>query len=84
MKNKINKYATGGPTASQFDYTQKAANPLSGSNIDTSGRETLKKGSKGNEVSQLQTFLKNKGYYSGELDGVFGSKTEAAVKGYQE
>lgn len=84
MKRKLKKYEDGGPTSSQFDYTQKSNNPLSGVDIETSGRRTLKRGSKGNEVSLLQTFLKNKNLYSGKVDGDFGPQTEAAVKAYQE
>ena len=43
-----------------------------------------KYGSTGNEVKQIQTKLKNWGYYSGSIDGVFGSKTLQAVKKFQE
>ena len=42
----------------------------------------LKKGSRGDEVSELQTLLNNNGY-SLDVDGIFGSKTSAAVKDYQ-
>ena len=38
---------------------------------------TLKRGSKGNEVKQVQTLL------GIEADGIFGRKTEAAVKAFQ-
>ncbi len=44
---------------------------------------TLKKGSTGNTVSQVQTALKNQGFYFGSVDGVYGSATEEAVKKYQ-
>lgn len=40
-------------------------------------------GSTGNEVKQIQTRLKSWGYYSGAIDGVYGSKTQAAVKSFQ-
>ncbi len=40
-------------------------------------------GSRGQEVINIQTRLKNWGYYSGTVDGVFGSKTESAVKSFQ-
>ena len=42
-----------------------------------------KQGSTGNTVSQIQTKLKNWGYYSGGVDGIYGSATEAAVKAFQ-
>ncbi len=43
----------------------------------------LKKGSRGDEVVTLQKKLKQWGYYSGAVDGVFGSGTEKAVQYFQ-
>ncbi len=40
---------------------------------------TLKLGSKGTEVMELQKALKAAGYYNGALDGKFGPKVKAAV-----
>lgn len=40
-------------------------------------------GSNSNEVKQIQTKLKRWGYYNGTIDGIFGSKTLAAVKWFQ-
>ena len=40
-------------------------------------------GSRGDEVKQIQTKLKNWGYYNGTIDGVYGSKTYEAVKNFQ-
>ena len=40
-------------------------------------------GSSGNEVTQIQTKLKRWGYYTGSIDGVYGSRTVAAVKWFQ-
>lgn len=42
-----------------------------------------KYGSTGNEVRQIQTKLKQWGYYNGSIDGVYGSQTLAAVKYFQ-
>lgn len=42
-----------------------------------------KYGSSSDEVKQIQTKLKRWGYYSGNVDGIFGSKTLAAVKWFQ-
>ena len=42
-----------------------------------------KYGSRGSEVTQIQTKLKRWGYYNGSVDGVYGSKTMAAVKWFQ-
>ncbi|MGE5329945.1 MAG: spore cortex-lytic enzyme [Deltaproteobacteria bacterium] len=40
-------------------------------------------GSRGNEVINIQTKLKNWGYYKGYIDGVYGYKTYSAVKYFQ-
>ena len=42
-----------------------------------------KYGSTGSEVTQIQTKLKRWVYYSGAIDGIYGSKTLAAVKWFQ-
>ena len=42
-----------------------------------------KYGSRGDEVKQIQTKLKNWGYYSGSVDGIYGSATLSAVKYFQ-
>lgn len=81
------KFTTG---ASQFDHTTR--DPYSPLRSDTtyprgiewSGRGMLSKGSRGDEVVELQSFLQGKGMYTGKIDGIFGPKTEAAVKKYQE
>ncbi len=44
----------------------------------------VKQGSKGEIVRQIQTKLKNWGYYTGSVDGVFGAKTTTAVKSFQK
>lgn len=41
-------------------------------------------GSKGDEVIQIQTKLKNWGYYSGAIDGTYGTGTFNAVKKFQQ
>ena len=46
--------------------------------------ELYKKGSSGPTVSEIQTRLKNWGYYTGSVDGVYGSKTEKAVRWFQQ
>ncbi len=40
-------------------------------------------GSRGAEVSQIQTKLKRWGYYNGNIDGIYGSQTLSAVKYFQ-
>ncbi len=44
---------------------------------------TLKKGSTGSTVRTLQTKLKNWGYYTGTVDGIYGTQTVNAVKYFQ-
>lgn len=46
--------------------------------------KTLKKGSKGEEVKQLQTMLNALGYDCGVADGSFGANTDKAVRAFQQ
>lgn len=43
-----------------------------------------KPGSTGSEVRQIQTKLKNWGYYTGSVDGIYGWQTESAVRSFQK
>ena len=45
--------------------------------------EVLKQGSTGTLVKTVQTKLKNWGYYTGSVDGIYGPKTVSAVKYFQ-
>ena len=46
--------------------------------------EALSKyGSMGDEVIQIQTKLKRWGYYNGNIDGIYGSQTQEAVRYFQ-
>ena len=42
-----------------------------------------KYGSRGEEVRQIQTKLKRWGYYNGNVDGIYGSQTQKAVRWFQ-
>lgn len=42
-----------------------------------------KEGSSGTEVRQIQTKLKQWGYYNGSVDGIYGSSTKSAVTAFQ-
>jgi hypothetical protein len=46
--------------------------------------QRLERGSKGTEVTMLQTFLTKLGFNPGPIDGSFGTKTDTAVKKWQE
>ena len=50
----------------------------------TSVYSLSKYGSRGDEVKQIQTKLKSWGYYDGNVDGIYGSNTESAVKKFQK
>lgn len=57
----------------------------SSANPDTDAKYTLSQfGSSGEEVRQIQKKLKTLGYYTGAVDGIFGSQTRAAVKAFQK
>jgi len=61
-----------------------AVNILIISLVQNADAAVYKRGSSGSVVRQIQTNLKKWGYYTGEVDGVFGSRTEAAVKKFQQ
>jgi N-acetylmuramoyl-L-alanine amidase len=52
--------------------------------FDDSVSTLSKYGSTGSEVTQIQTRLKDWGYYSGSVDGIYGSKTRSAVIYFQQ
>ena len=43
-----------------------------------------RRGDQGGKVTTIQTKLKNWGYYSGSVDGVYGKETEDAVRKFQK
>ncbi|MBF0441392.1 MAG: peptidoglycan-binding protein [Oligoflexales bacterium] len=45
--------------------------------------QILKRGSRGRLVSELQTALHDVGYFFDTIDGIYGQKTEAAVRSFQ-
>lgn len=45
---------------------------------------SYKRGSAGSVVSEIQQKLKDWGYYSADIDGIYGSRTEAAVLLFQQ
>ena len=55
-------------------------------NIDEADQSnpTIKKGSTGNPVRRAQKRLTLGGYDTGGVDGIFGARTEAAVKHFQK
>lgn len=66
---------------------KEALGTLSGAMVDLSSIErTLEKGLTGDDIKLAQEALKNLGHDLGSagVDGIFGSKTEEAVKAFQE
>jgi peptidoglycan hydrolase-like protein with peptidoglycan-binding domain len=57
--------------------------PPSSSTGTSAALPVLRPGMEGDAVRQLQQRLRTKGFYSGTVDGVFGSQTEAAVRAAQ-
>ncbi len=52
--------------------------------LNTAQAATYRQGSSGAQVRTIQDKLKRWGYYSGEVDGIFGSRTRAAVVRFQQ
>ena len=61
-----------------------AVNILIISFAQSAGAASYKRGSTGSVVTQIQQKLLNWGYYDGAVDGVYGSRTEAAVTWFQK
>ncbi len=56
---------------------------LCGVTVSVAQAATIKQGAKGAQVKEIQQKLKNWGYYSGAVDGVFGAQTKKAVQYFQ-
>ncbi|MBH5316577.1 spore cortex-lytic enzyme [Paenibacillus sp. GSMTC-2017] len=54
-----------------------------GGSTATFSNSTIKVGSSGNDVYELQGRLTYLGYYNGKIDGIFGTKTKGAVTWFQ-
>ncbi|MEO1069119.1 MAG: peptidoglycan-binding protein [Cyanobacteria bacterium J06638_6] len=67
--------ATGGDSQPTASSTSNAGAPAS-----TAALPVLRPGMEGDVVKQLQQRLRSEGFYSGAIDGIFGSETEAAVR----
>lgn len=64
--------ASDAPKKSEYTKQQEAA-----------GQPKVYPGVQGKYVTQIQTLLANKGYYTGKIDGKYGSGTLTAVKSFQ-
>lgn len=52
--------------------------------VQAARAEAYQRGDSGSTVREIQTRLKDWGYYSGSVDGIYGSATEEAVRYFQE
>ncbi len=52
--------------------------------VQAARADTYQRGDSGSTVREIQTLLKEWGYYEGSIDGIYGSATEAAVRYFQE
>lgn len=60
-----------------------SVNTVANFHTESAYAAVLKQGSSGSTVKTIQQKLKNWGYYTGAVDGIFGAKTTAAVKYFQ-
>lgn len=74
----ISPWCHSGAIAADIEYLAQA-NPTT-----TSNRPTLRTGSRGVEVSELQAALKLLGYYTGLVNGLYGDTTAIAVSRFQQ
>ena len=72
--------AVGSATA-VFNTAYTSEDYLSAPYVQTA---VLRQGATGGEVKELQRRLKNWGYYSGAVDGIYGKGTVEAVKKFQK
>ena len=73
--------ATAGVTGCKYSHTQDAADAALELTVDAA---VLRQGSTGSEVQEVQRRLKQWGYYTGAVDGIFGSGTREAVIAFQK
>lgn len=75
---------SGDNPANQSQQSSDSSNTSTGLEGSVSGISgSLRYGSRGSDVSALQTALKNMGLYSDSVDGKFGPNTRAAVMAFQ-
>ena len=73
--------ATAGIVGAAKARTQDAADTAQTAVLEAA---VLRQGSKGGEVKEVQRRLKQWGYYSGAVDGIFGTGTKKAVIAFQK
>lgn len=81
--NKLKADGVVGEATQKAITTALAAASASTSTSASASDTVLKEGSKSDAVKQMQTALKNLGYYGGVISGSFGQLTGEAVKAFQ-
>ena len=71
------------PFATATEIQNTTFNVTQSSSVKVVTEEGLKIGANGTYVVELQKWLKDQGYYTGDVDGSFGPYTELAVKYFQ-
>lgn len=74
---------TSSTSSSTGSTSSSTGSSSSDSSSATSAPTTYQLGSSGDEVTKIQMRLKELGYFDGEIDGNFGTATEAAYKAFQ-
>jgi len=75
------------PTSTPTTPSPASTSPAAGNSLkqySASSAPSLRVGSQGQAVRDVQTFLKEVGVYLGPIDGIYGVQTESAVKSFQE
>ena len=67
-----------------FAFSLATFIPNANGKIEETNALVLKQGNSGSTVKLMQQKLKNWGYYTGAVDGIFGAKTKAAVIYFQK
>jgi N-acetylmuramoyl-L-alanine amidase len=71
------------PFATATEIQNTTFNVTQSSSVNAVTEKGLKIGANGTYVVELQKWLKEQGYYTGDVDGSFGPYTELAVKYFQ-
>ncbi len=73
----------GPATWAKLNGTSSSASTKTSSSVSTASAARIELGDSGSGVKTMQSALKNKGYYSGSVDGKFGKLTDAALRKFQ-
>lgn len=72
------------PSTMQKPSAMKKPSTMQKSSVIANHSTVLRIGSKGNAVKTAQTFLKQQGFYTATVNGVFDNKTRSAVMKFQK